>query len=747
MRSSFVRFGSFALLVLCPFVAGAQFRQEPGRSIGTVTKQGNLIVMTLDEGVLGKANLFNLAHGTLRFTPEGAGYRVENMAVSWDPEFGPEMTGSEAALKGFAFPFSGRSWNSLAVGMTGTMTFGEAAAPVGGRRGAGGAAPKGGLAVDRFAELSEAGRTVINTIPAISVFFKPRMSGTRYFKELGDRAVVTWSLTEPVGGIQDMTWKPTVNRFQAVLHKDGVIELSYDVVSAEDAVVGVYPMVAGGAEKEIATVAAEGSPAVAAHLEVKSVKLSVVDGLFLKTTIEMRGPLLAAGDPAAAGVSYRVCLDAKKEAACTADSELAWTVQSFGGGRGQRGGGGQRYFASGLGVSPLVKVEGNTISVQGTLPEGFKAGDTIFVSAAVQTGSQMAPHAVKLAGIGSPEVHLSTVKKGDGPFPLVFETFHYMKPPRAQDLTCTVLKALGDKFDLLAYYSDFRIDNPEAGTSSTGPLGGGPAGGAVTGIAANQRNLAGFCTQGRFQWQFIQPVYVGANQMQEYPPDGLTETNTHNLVSYSRQLAERTANGKIPPYDYGVGQIAHEMGHRWSAFVSAKVGDETIQLGPTHWARGLQAPVAFPYQRPVEASIMGGGVWQDNYDGTYTQLDDDYYVPATGWSYVDLYLMGMIGPEEVPDFYILRNLVSVGKDANGHGIFKGDRTKVTIQDVVAVEGPRLPAVDKAQKDFNTGMVVVVEHGKKPSPLLIERTLGIRERWMDYWTTTTGHRSTMTADPQ
>src|SRR5579875_1991904 len=50
----------------------------------------------------------------------------------------------------------------------------------------------------------------------------------------------------------------------------------------------------------------------------------------------------------------------------------------------------------------------------------------------------------------------------------------------------------------------------------------------------------------------------------------------------------------------------------------------------THWARGLQAPAAFPYQRPVEASAMGGGVWQDNFDGTFTQLDDDYYVPATG---------------------------------------------------------------------------------------------------------------------
>ena len=375
----------------------------------------------------------------------------------------------------------------------------------------------------------------------------------------------------------------------------------------------------------------------------------------------------------------------------------------------------------------------------------------MFVSAAAQAPGgaatdRLAPQAIRLTGIASPEVHLTALKKSDGPYAAVFESFHYLKPPRAADLTCTVLRALGDKFDMLAYYSDFRIDNPEAGTSSTGPLGGGPAGGSVEGIGAKQGRLASFCTQGRFQWQFIQPVFVGANQMQEYPPAGVTDTSTHNIIAYTEQLAERTENGKIPPYDYAISQIGHEMGHRWSAFVSAKVGGETIQLGPTHWQRGLQAPVAFPYQRPTEASAMGGGVWQDNYDGTFTQLDDDYYVPATGWSFLDLYLMGMISPAEVQDFFLLRNLSAQGQDTNGHPIFKADRTKITIQDVIAAEGQRLPAVEQAQKRFNTGMVMVVEHGKQPSAKLIESVTGIRERWMDYWTTTTGHRSTMTADP-
>jgi hypothetical protein len=61
------------------------------------------------------------------------------------------------------------------VGVTGSLVFGEQPVTRTQRGGSGGA-----HSVDRFAELQTAGRTIINTVPAISVFFKPYMSGTRY---------------------------------------------------------------------------------------------------------------------------------------------------------------------------------------------------------------------------------------------------------------------------------------------------------------------------------------------------------------------------------------------------------------------------------------------------------------------------------------------------------------------------------------------------------------------------------------
>jgi hypothetical protein len=108
--------------------------------------------------------------------------------------------------------------------------------------------------------------------------------------------------------------------------------------------------------------------------------------------------------------------------------------------------------------------------------------------------------------------------------------------------------------------------------------------------------------------------------------------------------------------------------------------------------------------------------------------------------------MGLITAAEVPDFSCCATLVPAGRDANGHTIVKADRVKVTIQDVIAVEGPRLPTVEQSQKKFNTGIVVITEHGAKPTRELIDRANAIREQWIDYWSTTTGHRSYMTATP-
>ena len=546
--SLIIRFG----LLLSTFPAYSQRNQEQGHSIGSVTTQGNLIVMELNENALGKANLFALAHRTLRFTPSCPGYRAENLPLKWDSQFGIQLTDAQVALHQFTFPFSGKKWDSFSVGTTGSITFG--ATENGGRSG-----HAGGFPVGRFDQLSEAATSIMNTVPGISVFLKPRMSGSRYVKELADRAVITWDLTEPWGGIQDFTWKPTTNRFQAVLRQDGSIEMSYDELAARDAIVGRYPLVNTGAEKPLAALPGQKSASAAPYLDLTNLKVGVVDGLFLKITFETRGPALPEGDPALSGLTYRVYLDSEKPKpgdvkngsdARNAENSVVWTVRGFGRpGRNGAPGNSSRYAAFGPGLAREVKVSGNSISIQGSLPADFRNAHQIFVSAEVATPgeppaivSRVLPRAVSLSGVRSAEVHLSSVTPHDGPFTVVYEAFHYLALPNPRDLTCSVINALGDHFDLLAYYSDFRIDNQEAGTPSNGPLGGN-----VTGIGQTERGIESFCSAGQFQWQFIQPVYVGSNQMQERPPAGTKTGNDHDVDFYDRQLGGRWPAGTLPP--------------------------------------------------------------------------------------------------------------------------------------------------------------------------------------------------------
>jgi hypothetical protein len=566
----------------------------PGHSIGQVSVAGDLIVIELDSATLGQPNLFNLVGRTLRFSPVGSGYRVTNETLRWDTTYGVELTGADVRLQRFTFPFSGQRWSSFSVGTAGSIRFGP---PLSAGDVDAYGRPDGGIAaaIGRFDLLADVAPRLGEHAPAICVFLKPRMCGPRYVRELADRLVITWDLTEPFGGYLDFSWFPSTNVFQAVLHRDGSIEMSYKTMAAKDGIVGIYPILPAGER-------------------VRSIDLS------------------------------------------------------------------------------------------GLTPES-------------------------------------------GPFTALCESFHYLKPPQPQDLSCTVIQALGDKFDFLAYYSDFRIDNQEASSPSDGPIGGN-----VTGIGDTKHDqtksvLGSRCTGGRFQLGLYYPIFVGANEMQEGPPDNATGGNPKNIAFYTRVLAQATPDGKPRPYNYAVGHLGHEIGHRWSAYVTARVNGQTIPLGTwPHWDPGLEARVAYPYSLPLEASTQGGSAWQDNLDGTFTQLRDGFFVPASGYSYLELYLMGLIGAAEVPDFYMVRPLVRIGADANGRPIFKGQRMRITIQDVIAAEGPRLPDVNHSQRHFNTGIVVIVEHGRTPSAELINRANGIRRQWIDYWAIATGRRSSMTVDP-
>src|SRR5947207_10524565 len=432
------------LVMLCAILvlrtaALAQERDVPGKPIGKVSVTENLILMELDQSALGQQNLFDLGQRTLRFTLGSGGYRVENFPLRWDADFGQALSRHQVALHNFSFPFSGKTWNSFSVGVTGSIRFtpesnapADDAGPGFGPRG-----DEGGVSIGRFDPLTEGAASMVNTLPAICVFLKPRLYGTRYAKELDDRVVVTWDVTEPWGNIQDFTWTKTINRFQAVLHKDGTIEMSYDQLAAQDAIVGLYPIVSPGAEKTLATIRGSHNSTLPAHLNLLDVKLATMDGLFLYVTFETSGPVLPGGDAGLSGIAYRVLFDTKQpppESSGGHDSAIVWTIRGLVP-RNRAGGASSRYVAFGRGASPEVKVSGNTISMHGIVPAELARAGKLFASAEVigpgstEPADRVPARAFALAGVRNPEVDLSAAKPQDGALPVVYESFHYYPLP------------------------------------------------------------------------------------------------------------------------------------------------------------------------------------------------------------------------------------------------------------------------------------------------------------------------------
>ena len=113
---------------------------------------------------------------------------------------------------------------------------------------------------------------------------------------------------------------------------------------------------------------------------------------------------------------------------------------------------------------------------------------------------------------------------------------------------------------------------------------------------------------------------------------------------------------------------------------------------------------------------MGAGkFWTDNGDGTFTLDQIDFNYANSAYSYLDLYFMGLLPQDEVPDFFLIQNLAHVGFDSNNKPIYSGDRLDITVENVIPANGPRLPAFETSQKDFNLGLIGIVCQGLLPVP--------------------------------
>ncbi|MCD6288321.1 MAG: hypothetical protein J7M12_04320, partial [Candidatus Hydrogenedentes bacterium] len=265
-----------------------------------------------------------------------------------------------------------------------------------------------------------------------------------------------------------------------------------------------------------------------------------------------------------------------------------------------------------------------------------------------------------------------------------------------------------DDFDFLMAFSDFDIS-----------LGGAFAfevsvQNQIQGISApgTKRfdNTAAFGSAGRLQG------FLNLGEIRRYPNDP-----TDLVLRTNSSLA----------------LLAHEVGHRWLAFVNFSDGGtpSAAILGrqQAHWSFFFDS----------RGSFMEGNGWTDNGDGTFTSTEvTDRYSP------LDLYLMGMIPPEDVPPMFLITDHDSSISPAQAPTLgvtVTGTRKPVTVDDIISASGPRVPSWQNAQHAFRQAFVLFVKNGETPKPESIQRINILRAAWEPFFANVTLGRGQVSTD--
>ena len=297
------------------------------------------------------------------------------------------------------------------------------------------------------------------------------------------------------------------------------------------------------------------------------------------------------------------------------------------------------------------------------------------------------------------------------------EAFHYRSIPSYTDLICDVTNSVGDVFDFFVFYSQFRMDEQEAGS----PVANFNA--DTDGIGSPLYPTLP-CGGARLKSALVLPIFIDSNQARGLGPVGIDDE-----------------------FNFSMSQLGHELAHRWLVSAKALVGGTITDLGDGgHWIQNLHAPAAHPWIETTQASAMGGGHWADNGDGTFTRLADAFFVPASGFSFLDLYLMGFLAPGDVRDFFLIDNLLFSHSNAQNQPVYTGDRVDLSINDIVAALGARSPSVADSQKSFNTAFVYLLEPGTTAIQEKTDRLDAIRTRFSEYWSFVTNGVSAMSSTP-
>lgn len=177
-------------------------------------------------------------------------------------------------------------------------------------------------------------------------------------------------------------------------------------------------------------------------------------------------------------------------------------------------------------------------------------------------------------------------------------------------------------------------------------------------------------------------------------------------------LADRAEFQRLPQQGFAEYLFLLELSHLWGPQIRVPTGDDVLIGFDFHWS----------FFTDAGGSPAGGNAWTDNGNGTFTAAVFD--APTVTFSPLDLYLMGLLPAGDVGPFGVLED-VTAPADAidpfTNRGVaaqsfpwqgpepltVTATRRALTIDDVIAENGPRLPAFGDAPASFTLGIVLIV----------------------------------------
>ncbi|HEY0873044.1 MAG TPA: hypothetical protein VGD94_06190 [Vicinamibacterales bacterium] len=184
-----------------------------------------------------------------------------------------------------------------------------------------------------------------------------------------------------------------------------------------------------------------------------------------------------------------------------------------------------------------------------------------------------------------------------------------------------------------------------------------------------------------------------------------------------------------------LGVLAHEVGHRWLAFFDIRdhtgvQSDVLLGRDLSHWSFFFDS----------DGSVMEGNDIEDLGGGSFRTTG-----AASRYSLLDQYAMGLVSPSEVPPFFYVQSPTNVAPNRNRESspqvgvTFNGTRRDVLIDDIIAINGPRVPSSAETPRVHRQAFLYISSAGRTPTAADIAKLDRIRVQWEPFFQTATDGR--------